>query len=436
MHQSLSLHDEKSKLWLSFFIFVQSKRVLLDINQASTNNCQEFKVSIGWKIFGYLMLLLLIGITLIIYYFVLLDDSSGQIALSLSDWLVLCIPLIFNVFPLYLVFLFHRSVLVINDYTVTIDFGVFHKKREIAFSEIIGVRTNENGILLVPQGKAKKTILIGYYFNDINMILECLSAHVPNLDKMDEKTEMEEILENPDFGDTFDLRERNLVKAKRVVKILNIVGVGTSLWVVYTPNPDRIGICSLLIIVFTSIFLVKRFQGLIVLGLAKPKTIYPQLLVFYIVPCALVYRVAYDYQLLNYSNVVLQSFVVGITLTSIVFYKFSELSRLKKVSAYIALFLHFILFSVLGYSTIVILNCWLDKANPEIYNSKIIYKRNNSGKYLTLLPWEKQNDTAEYRVTNSLYKSVEIDSVVSIYVMPGRFNIPWLEVKRRKPIVR
>lgn len=87
---------------------------------------------------------------------------------------------------------------------------------------------------------------------------------------------------------------------------------------------------------------------------------------------------------------------------------------------------------VYSYAFVIGVNCAFDKSEPKIFISEVTYKRTSSvtiEQYLIdVNPWEKNSKNKEISISKDLYKNIEKEDKVSIYVFNGLFDIPWVEV--------
>ncbi|MEO9480102.1 MAG: hypothetical protein ABJO28_14475 [Maribacter dokdonensis] len=106
--------------------------------------------------------------------------------------------------------------------------------------------------------------------------------------------------------------------------------------------------------------------------------------------------------------------------------------KFKKAKDYFSVLSLTIFFFGFGYGSMVTLNCMYDESVPQTFQSKVLDKRISSGKtttyYIELTAWGTQTENDDVAVSEELYKRIEIDDNVNIYLKKGLIEVPWFIV--------
>jgi hypothetical protein len=135
-----------------------------------------------------------------------------------------------------------------------------------------------------------------------------------------------------------------------------------------------------------------------------------------------------DYDIFDYANVWMPSIIIGIVMTVLIVFRTKEFKFKKIIDYFTILSLTFFFFGF-GYGAIVSLNCMYDESTPQTFQSKVLNKRISSGKrttyYIALTAWGTQTEKSDVSVPEELYKKLEIDHNVTVYLKNGWLKIPW-----------
>ncbi|HXB31992.1 MAG TPA: hypothetical protein VNV35_01165 [Puia sp.] len=87
---------------------------------------------------------------------------------------------------------------------------------------------------------------------------------------------------------------------------------------------------------------------------------------------------------------------------------------------------------VYSYTAVVFTNCASDHQKATTFQVEISGKHTSSGKYssyyLELSPWGSYTDGSDYKISSTTYRSVKTGDLVSVYLYPGKWGIPWYDV--------
>lgn len=209
------------------------------------------------------------------------------------------------------------------------------------------------------------------------------------------KMDANKILYNKIFKESKDdfYKKENYLKrekARKTVKVLNILVIISALWAFLLPRPYELAIAVNAAFPIVALLLVLRNKGAIYFDKYK-SGIRPSVGLIIIVPSiAMLLRALFDYEVI-YSNLfwiylaALSLFFIGISV--LLALKTKEYSRNKAV--FIILAIHLIVYS---YGLILHANCTVDYSKPQRYESTVLEKRVLYGKgrttyYLTVASW-------------------------------------------------
>ncbi len=390
---------------------------------------REYKIAKGWAIFIWIVAPVLIGLFgfLGVMPFIA-DEINMTLVLILTPISIGMLTLmIFGLIDVY------KGRLIIHEDRL-VSIGVFNSKN-LKFNEIKGYTVNEQYIFVEPNTREKKRIKISQYIGGYNEILLWLSKNYLNLNIINEQVEEQEILNNESFGWSKEIREEKLSNARKITKLVNLLGILSLVWTLFYPKPYDYAVLSALILPVVAVLAIKFSSGLI--RIDKPNgSAYPSVVYALIFPSmGLMVRAVFDYDIFDYSSVWLKSITIMISLLFLLLIKQKEITFKKKQDlltvASVAMFLW-----VYGFGAVIYLNCNFDKSEPQNFTAKILDKRISTGRhtsyYLELTAWGQQKEIDEVSVSKGLYNRVEIDNEINIYFRNGKLEIPWFIVTDRK----
>jgi hypothetical protein len=252
-----------------------------------------------------------------------------------------------------------------------------------------------------------------------------------DLNIIESKSDLEEILTDNDFGRDVEQRGSKLTEARKVAKILNWTGGIVAAWTVFITKPYELSVIAAIIMPIICLFAIKKYKGLIRIDHEK-NSAYPTL--FY----GLIYsglgvflRALLDFNIFDYSNIWTPSILIAIAFLAFLIIGNKEFD-IKKRKNYLTIAILGGFFFIYGFGSVIFANCIYDKSEPIIYNAKIIEKRISSGKsttyYLKLTPWGTQKESDEVSVNRKEYEQAKINAPVEVYFMKGKLDIPWFEI--------
>ena len=255
------------------------------------------------------------------------------------------------------------------------------------------------------------------------------------LKKQESVKEEEKLYDDQTYGRTSEERFENISRTKQITKYLNYSAWATAAWLWFYPRPYEIATMAGIILPVIGLFLVFRSKGLIKI-IDVENSSYPSLsTTFSIPPIALMIRVLYDYDVLEYSNVWLYTLLLTPIILLMILKgtkgEFQVKNKLEGIIIYPFLAITIGLFTFFSSITI---NCTFDESTPEKFEAIVIEKevsKSNKGgtRYLlTLGPWGTVTEETEVSVSKSQFERIEDGSSINVNLKKGFLEIPWIYV--------
>lgn len=390
---------------------------------------QEYRTAKGWSIFIYIFTPFLIALFVFLAIIPFMADE-------LVWWLVLLLVPVSIGMTLFMIYgllsTFKGRLIIYSD--KVIEIGVF-KDKVLELSNIKGYRADLNYTYLIPKSTDSKRIKVSQYIGNKNSFNQWLYTNFNDVDAIESAQEVEEILANKEFGRTVEEREGKLKQARYVAQTLNAVGSLLAVLLFFYPKPYQV--ITLMALIFPVFILASLhfFKGLIRID-QKNNSGYPSTIIGLIFPgMALALRSFLDFEILEYSNFWLPTFVVTIVTSLIMLSTTSEL-KFKKAGDYVTVVSIFSFVFVYTYGVIINYNCIYDDSEPEVYSSEVLDMRISTGKstsyYVGLEPWGPVSVIEDVSISKGLYERLEVGESVNIYLMNGKMNIPWFTIKEHE----
>ncbi len=396
---------------------------MIDVGLHQKTIIKEYKIAKGFVIFIYIAapLLIVLFSWLLIMPFVL-DDISIELSYFF-------IPLSIGMIGLMIAGLIDtkKGKIIVSTNALTV-ISLF-SNRELKFHEIDGYKEGENYIFVIPNTKEKKRLKISKYIGEYSDFKNWLNSNFSDLNQIDKENEKVDILRNLEYGINEEERSLKLNQAKKVAKALNWAGGFIFFWILLKPEPYKYAISASILFPILAVFVVIYYKGLIRID-EKKGSIYPT--VFFAISmttCGLFFRVFFDYDIFDYSNIWTSSIAVGIIMIALVIFGTKEF-KFQKINDYFSVLYIAIIFFMFSYSSVLALNCTYDDSIPQAFQSKILDKRISKHKYIStyyleVAAWGTQTENEDVSVSKELYEKLEIDDNVNIYLKRGLFKIPW-----------
>lgn len=216
---------------------------------------------------------------------------------------------------------------------------------------------------------------------------------------------------------------------KLILDIINRSGIAVSIWMLFVPVLYSLSIVIAIIIPVISLIVYRLLRGVVKIDEIDREnyTIAGGL----IVPgLALVIRTSYDFEIYDYSNVLLPSLAISIVFLIIMILGNKEFSFRKKDSYIIISIMMFFSF-LYGASSIIFINCYYDKYITEIFTVNIVSKKSKTkgqNYKVEVSPWGEWTENEKISLDKDLYYQVGVGDKVNIVLCKGKFDIPWFYV--------
>jgi len=220
-------------------------------------------------------------------------------------------------------------------------------------------------------------------------------------------------------------------KGKKLTSFLNRTGFGLALWQAIVPYPHRFVLTAALI--FPLIVLVVLFINRKSISLelgdkknpAKQQSLFVALAVSSMV---MALRATIDYDLLVFSDCLVAWAVVFVVL--IVIMTWIENGSTVRLSPFSTKGLGIVFFVLIySYGGTIVANCLYDKAEPEIYHTRVLRKHMTGGRsyrfYFVLDKWGPRTKPEDVAIPGSLYRKTQPGDSIDVYVKKGTLGIPW-----------
>ncbi|MCX2745494.1 hypothetical protein OO013_16560 [Mangrovivirga sp. M17] len=386
---------------------------------------KEYKIAKGWAIFIYLFSPVLLGL----FGWVLSLPFQEENFSPNASWIIIPVSIAMIVLIIYgLAETYKGKLLIQNDRIIYIS--TFYK-RILTIDEVKGYTVNEQYIFVEPKSKNKKRIKISKYTGGYGEILFWFSLRFPDLDKVNTFEEEQDILSNETYGESLEIREDRLQKARKTSRVINWLAGLSSFWIIFYPTPYQFAILAGILIPITGLIAVKLSNGLIHIdekkGSAYPSVIYS----FIFPPLGIMLRAILDFNIFDFSNVWLPTFLITVIFLILLLNKQKQITIKDKTNFITIACLTLFLFAY-SIGVVIQYNCYYDNSQAKIYTAKILNKRISSGRstthYLELSSWGPQKEIEEISVDKKLYSKVNIGEQVTVNFKKGNLNIPWLVV--------
>ncbi|MEM9328169.1 MAG: hypothetical protein AAGA85_21055 [Bacteroidota bacterium] len=302
------------------------------------------------------------------------------------------------------------------------------------FDEVKGITSDQNYVYVHPKDETKKAIKISQYYGKKREWHGLLSSMFPDIHLEEAIQEEEKLYDNRTYGRTSEERADNISLTKQLTKYLNYASWAGVIWLLFYPRPYVVATQVAIALPVIGLFLVLRSKGLIKI-INVDNSPYPSLSgTLSMPPTALMIRVLYDYDVLEYDN----AWLYAVLVTPVLFYMILKGSKgefeieSKKEGIIIYPFLGFTIGLFTFFSSISI-NCTFDTSSPEKYEAIVIEKEISTGKrsttyLLTLGPWGDLPEETEVGVTQRQFEGLEEGAIVHVNLKKGLLDIPWIYV--------
>lgn len=242
----------------------------------------------------------------------------------------------------------------------------------------------------------------------------------------------QELLNDLRFGETVEIIEIKLIKARRVCKIINMAGFCLSMFIFISPSPSQFFLLLAICLPLIGIYKVLSSGGMIQFNQRDGVDI-PNVTRAILSPSFLLFFSTIEYNsILDHSSVWSLIFSLTILLFSLIIInrKGIKIKKLKDLVDPIVIIWVLFLYS---YGTVIYFNCNYDDSKAIPYTSRVtgkwISSRDKTNYYLSVKNFGPNRIKEEVFVKEDLYKGKNIGDHVIIYYKKGKFDIPSYYVK-------
>lgn len=249
--------------------------------------------------------------------------------------------------------------------------------------------------------------------------------------RLKKKIKYRRLLADDNYGTTKEERIRKLNQARKVAKILNVLGVLIGISILYFKGDTRVPLTLGMIAPVVFVLILSRYKGLITLreqdNSPNPSISWG----FFSVMFVIFLRATFAYDILDLRGVWMPSAVVAacfFALMAICIIEFKSRKLEKLLGMFVMACISF------GYSfgIIVLLNCEFDQSTPIQYHATILGRSISGSKsksyHLELSPWGPRKEKEEVSVSHTMFNRLNNNEKVNIYLYQGKLKIPWFYV--------
>lgn len=381
----------------------------------------EYPISKTYKVIGYLFaVIFLIAGVILLCALAYPAPQAGQNAKLIIGLALL--PLSYWLYRET-----RRLSVTVDEQQLTVQHAF--SSRSVALADIDGYRIGEKDTFSLIFKDGTRPLQLPKGVMNREELLEWIRGKYEDVDQRARDEETRLLLDDDKFGASREEREDALKKASRTAKWINGAGGCIALWAFFFPRPIGLVMAALLITPLIGVWLTWRSGGLYRLDTSK-KSAYPNLVLGMIMPlfgAGLIVLRRYDlYEFPSSAWLLLSAGAVVLTLLA-----FGALRAVipadKGRSG--TLFCILLTATAYAYCTLNFFNCEYDRSVAHVWPTRVTNKRSTSGKttsyYLELTPWGKYTANNEVSVDRALYRSVNIQDSVNVYLLKGTLGIPW-----------
>jgi hypothetical protein len=301
---------------------------------------------------------------------------------------------------------------------------------EIEGYRVLPGRRRDQALKIFFKDAARSPIRIDMSFGRQEELVALLEDRYTNLDDVDSKAEMKQILSDPELGANEEAREAALQRAKLQVGVLNTATALSVFWVMLYPRPYSLAIAVLAALPIIGACLVHFSRGAVALD-GKRNSVRPVVGYALLGPSMVLgFRAFLDWHILGWSGFWMPFAVLaGILVGFLLMVWLGDAQRRAGT-----VFVLCLVAVAESYGLVLFLNCRLDHSVPAIHRAEVLSRRISRGRrsttyYLTVRPWIDGDYSREVTVPGSTYGWHREGSTVLIGVRPGALSMPWYFVQ-------
>ncbi len=410
----------------------------------------DYKRSVEGKTFtfktGYKWLLLIGGPLLSILFgwaiYIMWSGYFEKGNLSLTFFIVL----MFVMVPMFLlgpasVLQVFRSFLKVTP--TEFQYRGMLKDKIVSLDQIKSFRVYRDYLFLIDEN-GKTLLEIPSYLNNFEDLVGYCVICFDDLDQQEFEDEEQEILRDPEFGQTMGQKEENLERVHKAANMGNLLAFGIfGLWLAnayFFKSSLVYEVIILSILITPLIFILYSYKNRKFISTKGRNTRLVDTTVPIIVPCLLGCIISIHKEFLDYSQLLMPVGLGGPALILIALFFWPNLVK-ELGRSILAIFISgagFIIFSCLMvFVYISILNTHFDKSLPEWHTVHVLEKTRTTGKNsswdIKVETWGGYQKSPKYSIGQSTWKTLKEGDRVDIAVKKGLLGFKWIsKIKKSK----
>jgi hypothetical protein len=309
----------------------------------------------------------------------------------------------------------------------SIEVESLFSSRKLSRTDIAGrriLRAQYMNILeLTPRNQSEKKLKISLILKTDTAFDRWFST-LPDLNAEDIARQKQDLASEIGTGPTDESINDRLAQGRTIAKWLNWIAIASVFWGLYYPAPYRLVVFVLAALPIVVLLLLAQSKGLYDLqGLRNDAR--PSLALPFILPgLGLLARSVFDFDLLNWEQLLIAAAFIALTLTLVA----ATLSRVRGRS-YTGFLVAFALLIAYAWGALAEANVLFDKTVPHTFEVRVLAKHVSQGRsttwYLSVGPWGPRSAPQNISVPYRLYASSPVGSTVCIELRDGALKLPW-----------
>lgn len=385
------------------------------------------------------LLALVLIVPIIIFAYFVINNAEAD---SIYKIIVSLVATLGTLYITYISIQFNYEKVIITDQAIVYK-GLF-KEKTFLTNEIKGYRIVSYNTDVYSDRYPGKTIRISDFYDGIEEIREWLYSNYQDLDEVEldrnietYNDEVQEILDDEDYGENQDVIEENYDATHKRLKVFKYVSWGIGLWYLFYPAPYKLLTVVVMTIPFIALAIVYFKKGMVRLFASEDSAYLSVGSLIQFLISVLAIRGLLDVELISYQKVWLYTTFISICLVYLVYWVAKKEFKSDKTDERILGLGIVSLFAfVYVFFFIVHINVNFDNGGYRIYNTQVIKKEivgSDEDEYnLTVKPWLPGSNHNELRIWETLYEGIQPKDSVTIYLKQGVFNIPWVRYIEKK----
>jgi len=381
----------------------------------------EYRMSQGNKVFMYIFAVAFIGGGLVMLY----------VVVARQLWPMLFLAAILG----GLGFLFYRmaakTALTIDETSITVCNGF--TTRSVLLDEVAGWRSGDKNSILLVLKSGEKSVTIPGMLEQRKEVQAWVEERFTDIAAQLAQEVTEEVLHDERYGLTEEDRARRLKQARKMAAYGTVISPLLLLGVFIDSRPNNFLMVLSLAIPTAAVLLTGYYKGILRLYTSKSKP-YPSLVyAAFIATGAAIFAVFSGYNIYVFDGAAWQLLLILSIVVTVVWAAISRTAATGEKNLFAIYAGMLLLAGVYSYSALLFSNCAYDHNREAIMRVAVDGKHSSSGKYtnyyLDLSAWGHYGDGNSVKVSYSFYRQMHAGDSVNVYLHPGKWGIPWYEVK-------